>query len=143
MDRAELEKYAKESIETFNRADWDGLRALLSSDTVYEEAGTGRRCVGPDELIEALIQWKTAFPDVAGEITRMVVDDDLTVLQLVWRGTHTGPLETPAGAIPASGSSMEIESTTWQDWADGRLTYERHHLDVLTLLRQIGALPTG
>ena len=29
----------------------------------------------------------------------------------------------------------------WQEWDDGKLVHERHHMDMLTLLANIGALP--
>jgi hypothetical protein len=28
----------------------------------------------------------------------------------------------------------------WQEWRDGKLVFERHHLDLLSMLAQVGAL---
>jgi len=61
-------------------------------------------------------------------------------MEIHWRGTQTGPLATPSGEIPPSGRPVDAWSTTWQDWRDGRLVAEQHHLDLRTLLAQVDAL---
>lgn len=138
---SDREEQARASIETFNRGDWDGLRALVAPDLVYEETGTGRRVEGVDTVVDALVAWRAAFSDVIGEVTRVLVDGDTTVLEIVWRGTQDGPLETAAGVLPASGRSLECWATLWQRWEGDVIVHERHHLDVLTMMAQIGALP--
>jgi len=65
---------------------------------------------------------------------------DTTVLEVRWQGTQTGPFATPAGTLPAAGLPTESFATMWQD---GRLVEERHHLDVLTVLTELGALPAS
>ena len=56
-----------------------------------------------DAFVTCLEGWKAAFPDASGEVTRLLADRETTVLGIVWRGTHTGPLDAPAGVVPASG----------------------------------------
>lgn len=137
MTIAEL---VRESIDAFNRADWPAIEALIGPGYVYEETGTDVRC-DRDGLVPYLKGWKLAAPDAAGEISRMLIDGTSAAVEVVWRGTQTGPLQTPAGPIPPSGRHFEIRATLWQDWSDGTLLAERHHLDVLGLLTQLGALP--
>jgi steroid delta-isomerase-like uncharacterized protein len=143
MTDRKLDQLARETVEAFNRSDWDAVRAMTGPGYVYEEIGTGRRTVGADETIAALEQWKTALPDVTGEVVRVVVDGDTAVLEIVWRGTQTGPLPMGAGELPPSGRSIEIYSTMWQQWREDQLAAERHHLDVLSMLAQLGALPAS
>lgn len=71
----------------------------------------------------------------------MLLGGDVTVLEVMWRGTHTGPLATATGPIPASGAAVNVWATLWQRWDGDRILHERHHLDVLSILAQIGALP--
>ncbi len=136
-----IEEKARESVEAFNRSDWEAARALLGPGYVYEETGTGRRCEGADAVIAAQEEWKSAFPDGTGEITRISAVGETSVLEILWRGTHTGPLDTGAGVIPASGRAMEIWAVMWQEWDNGLLVHERHHIDLLTMLANIGAIP--
>jgi steroid delta-isomerase-like uncharacterized protein len=137
----DLAALTRESIAAFNRADWDGVCATRDPAGVYEETGTGRRIEGIDALIEALQAWRSAFPDVTGEVVRVLVEGDTSTVEVRWRGTHTGPLATAAGVLPATGAGVEIWSAMWLTWMDGRIVHERHHLDMLSMLAQIGALP--
>lgn len=143
MDRDELSRLATESIEAFNRADWDGLTALMAADLVYEETGTGRRVEGRDAVLAVLRAWREGVPDATGEVARMLVDEaeGTTALEILWRGAHSGPLATPGGVVPASGASFEMWATLWQRWSDGVLVHEHHHLDILSMMLQLGALP--
>ena len=58
-------------------------------------------------------------------------------------GTHAGPLETPGGTVPATGASVSVPATLWISVSGDEVAEVQHHLDVLTLLAQIGALPAS
>lgn len=144
QETTRTEQLARASLQKFNRGDFQGLRDELGPGFVYDEAGTNRRVTAPDEMIATLQQWRSSLPDVVGTIERMVVDGDTVAMEIVWRGTHSGPLSTPNGEIPASGRSITVWATIWQVWDAGRLVSERHHLDLLSMLTQIGAMdPQG
>jgi steroid delta-isomerase-like uncharacterized protein len=141
MSDNKLDQLARKTIDDFNRSDWDAGRASIGPGYVYEETGTGRRCEGADETVAAMQEWKAAIPDGTGEVLRVVVEGDTVVMELVWRGTQTGPMATGAGELPASGRSFEVLATMWQQWSGEQMVAERHHLDILSLLAQLGALP--
>ena len=141
MTDTTLEQQAREGLEAFNRGDWDALRATMTPDSVYEETATGRSLHGPDSILGALQDWRTGVPDVTGEIQRVVTDGDTAVLEVVWRGTQSGPLSAGAGTLPATGRSFTMWSTMWQTWRDGKLVANRHHQDILGMLVQLGAVP--
>jgi hypothetical protein len=86
-------------------------------------------------------EWRSAYSDVVGDVRRVVVSGETVVLEIVWKGTHGGPLYTGAGTIPASGRYGEAWAVMWQEWRDGLIVHERHHLDLLTMLANIGAIP--
>lgn len=136
-----IEQLAHASLERCNEGDLDGVRQLMGPGFVYEETGTGRRLDDIDEVIGVFRAWRTALPDVRGTLERMVVDGSTVAMELVWRGTHTGTLVTPNGDLPATGRPVQVRATMWQEWRDGLLVAERHHLDVLSLLGQVGAIP--
>jgi steroid delta-isomerase-like uncharacterized protein len=143
MTDTKLEQFARDSVDAFNRSDWDAIREMTCPGYVYEETGTGRRFDGVDDTLGALKEWKEAAPDATGEVVRVVTEGDTTVMEIVWRGTQTGPLNTGAGELPASGKAFEVQASMWQTWRDGKLADERHHLDVLTMLAQLGAIPAS
>jgi len=131
---------ARRTIEAFGRRDWATFREVFAPELVYTETGTGRRIEGLETFIDTSEEWLAVLPDCTGEVTRLVHDRDTTVLEVVWRGTHTGPLDTPTGTVPPSGATVEIRATVWQTWAGDEVVAYDHHLDVLTMLAQIGAL---
>jgi steroid delta-isomerase-like uncharacterized protein len=137
---AELRR-ATDLIDAFNEGDWDRLEQHLARDVLYAESGTGRRVEGVAAYLQLCRGWKDAFPDVNGTVTNAVAGDDTAVLEIRWDGTHTGPLETPAGPIPASGNRITVDASFWTRHDGDSIQEIHHHLDVLALLQQIGALP--
>src|SRR6201993_5304617 len=137
----ELVQIARTQIDAFNRSDWDRLRGLLASDAQYHEFGTERTIEGPEQIIEVFKGWKEAFPDAVGTVTSSVASGDTAVLELTWKGTHTGPLTTAAGTIPASGKSQETPAAVFYVFEGGKIKASRHYFDGMTLLKQIGAEP--
>ena len=138
---AELTRATTDLIEAFNQADWDRMEGHLSPGVRYTETGTGREVEGADAYLQLCHGWKDAFPDVRGTVSNAVAGDDTAVLEIRWVATHTGPLETPAGQVPASGNRISVDASFWTRHEGDRIEEIHHHLDVLALLQQIGALP--
>lgn len=57
-------------------------------------------------------------------------------------GTHDGPLELPTGPLPATGKSVEFEGVQVFVVEGGKVTRMRHYLDFLTMLTQVGVIPS-
>ncbi len=141
MTEQDLLATAKAQIEAFNDADWDLWRTLVAPNCVNVEVGTQRKLVGHDENIESMKGWKSAFPDVKGTVKNAYVSGDTVVLELTWSGTHNGPLHGPGGIIPASGRHQSTDAVFISDHQDGVIVHSRHYFDMMTLLKQIGAMP--
>ena len=132
---------ASTGIEAFNDADWRVLREICAADVVYTETGTGRRLEGIDACVAAWQEWREAMSGVTGTVGRALADGGTVAMEIAWGGVHDGPLMTPNGPIPATGARVSMVATQWQTHHDGRIATIDHHLDVLSLLAQIGALP--
>lgn len=144
MAEGSNEQRARRIIELFNAGDWDTYRNELVGDSyLYEETGTGRRLETFDAALEVLKGWKVAFPDIRGEVLRVVSEGDEAVMEIRWTGTQTGPLEGPAGELPPSNRSFDAMAVMWVTFRDGRIVAKRHFLDLLTTLAQIGAMPVA
>jgi steroid delta-isomerase-like uncharacterized protein len=137
----DLGRATADLIDAFNGAEWDRMRGHLAADVTYSETGTGRRVEGVDAYLDLCQGWREAFPDVVGTVTTAVAGDGVAVLEIRWQGTHAGPLETPAGTVPPSGNGVVVDASFWARFEADRIQEIRHHLDVLMLLQQIGALP--
>ena len=137
----EIVKLARKQIDAFNAGDWEQLRATLASDSRYDELGTQRKIEGPEMIVELFKGWKKAFPDAVGTVTSAVASGNKVALEVTWKGTHTGPLTTAEGTIPASGKHQETPAAIFFTFEGDKIKESRHYFDSLTLLKQIGAQP--
>ena len=134
-------KIAREQVDAFNSGDWERLRAALGSEARYDELGTQRKIDGAEKIVELFKGWKSAFPDAVGTVTSAVASGNKAALEVTWKGTHTGPLVTAEGTIPASGKPQETPAAFFFTFAGDKIKESRHYFDSMTLLKQIGAQP--
>jgi steroid delta-isomerase-like uncharacterized protein len=134
---------ATELVEAFNIGNWERLRATLHPDVLYEETGTGRRVTGADDYVRLCQGWKESLPDARGTVQTTIASGPRVAQEILWEGTHDGPLAGPGGVMPPSGKRIRVRGTLWYTMAGGRAREIHHHLDVLSLLQQIGAMPAA
>jgi steroid delta-isomerase-like uncharacterized protein len=136
---ANVIEIAKASITAYNDKDWSKAKDLLAADAVYDEKGTHRRIQGAGNIIDAFQGWANAFPDSKATFVSEFGSGDTAVLELVWKGVHTGPLQTPTGIIPASNKPVEMPACQVIQVEGGKIKGASHYFDMLTMLTQIGA----
>ena len=141
MADTDLTTIAEDFLDAFNAGDWPRFAARLAPDVAYQESGTGRSTRGADAYVALCRGWKAAFPDAAGALHRAVASGDTVAQEVTWEGTQAGPLPTPSGTLPASGRRIAVPATLWLTLRDGRATAIHHHLDLLAMLQQLGAIP--
>lgn len=108
----------------------------------------------PDEpsfaqhLKNVVVALRTAFPDLHFEITQIIGEGEWVGLHSVMTGTNTGeligPLMPPHGPSrgPATGRSVRVPHMHMIRFQDGRNTELLHIMDTLTLMAQLGKLPS-
>jgi steroid delta-isomerase-like uncharacterized protein len=134
-----LTNTAKALIQAYNDKNWDQARASITPDFVYDEVATGRKMTGIDETLDVWKGWAQAFPDSKGVFQNAhVAQDGTVVLELTWKGTHQGPLQTPKGPISATGKRIEIRACAIIQIAGEKARSQRHYFDMATLFQQIG-----
>ncbi len=126
--------------ERFNARDLEGMLECLAEDFVLEDVALGLRFEGRDGFTQWLHGFTTAMPDSSTEVTKVVDGGDWVATEHTGRGTHTGPLATPGGEIPASGASVELRFGEFFDVRDGKVALMRAYWDSASLFRQIGAV---
>jgi len=131
-------KIAREQVDAFNKGDWELVRAAHTSESRLNELATERKVEGPEQIVELYKGWKQAFPDAAGTVTSAFASGDTAVLEVTWKGTHTGPLMTAEGTIPASGKRQETPAAIFYAFEGEKIKESRHYFDSLTLLKQLG-----
>lgn len=130
---------AKAPTIAYNEKNWNAVRATVAPDVIYDEIATGRRIQGVDQCLAVWQGWAKAFPDSRATFHNAIATGNTVVLEVTWKGTHSGPLETPTGTIAATGKRIEVRSCIVVELAADKAKVERSYFDMGTMLRQIGA----
>ena len=100
--------------------------------------GSGDTYRGPDGSREYNKMWADGFPDGSITIDRVIAADDCVVVEYTGRGTHTGPLVTPMGAIAATGRSLTLQLCDVLEFTDEKVKSQRTYFDTGSLMAQLG-----
>jgi steroid delta-isomerase-like uncharacterized protein len=119
--------------EIWNAKNPSLIEELYSDDCViHTPDGEVRGVEGSKRLYQT---YTSSFPDLQFEIQQIVAEGDMASAQLVFTGTHMGPL----GEIPASGNFVKVVNNCFFRFADGELVAQQGVWDSLSLMRQINA----
>lgn len=90
-----------------NPLDIEGFINLFGEDGYLTNVSAGKTYHGREvgDLVKSVA---ASFPDMHRKLDRFYIDGDVVVVELSLNGTHTGPLETPNGIIPASGKKIQV-----------------------------------
>ena len=91
-----------------------------------------------DEDQAALRGWHAAFPDVSIVPAKLIAEDDLVTIYWIARGTNTGT----GNGLPATGKKVEQAGITIWRIVNGKIKEEWSAFDQLSLMQQLGLLPT-
>jgi steroid delta-isomerase-like uncharacterized protein len=129
---------AKAPTLAYNQKDWKAVRASITQDFIYDEIGTRRKVQGAEQTITLWQGWAEAIPDSKATIDNAVASGNTVLLEVTWRGTHSGPLQTPKGSFAATGKKIEVRACAVVELMEGKAKLERHYFDMTTLLQQLG-----
>jgi steroid delta-isomerase-like uncharacterized protein len=129
---------ARSLYEAFNNRDHDYLAGMMAPDGIITMVGSGQTLRGPEGSRQFNAMWDTAFPDGMVTVDLLIAQGDHVVVEFTGRGTHTGTLTTPAGAIPATGRSATLQFVDVLELADGKVVSQRNYFDTGSLMAQLG-----
>lgn len=127
------------SIAAFNRGDATGYAAHYAEDArligpFFPEPLVGRRVI--EQTTAAM---STAFPDMQWTIVTLLVDGSRAACELHIEGTHTGPLASPGGDVPATGRTVSFDVLEILEFnADDEVVEHREYMDPGALMAQLG-----
>jgi len=130
------------NIAALNARDIDGYLANQRPDVEFVLPGDVT-LHGRDQVrhyTEAL--WK-AFPDGVLTFRDQVLTEDAAATELVFTGTHTGPMMTPNGPIPPTGKRVTTHSVSILRMKDDLIASEHVYFDQLEMLTQLGLKPAA
>jgi steroid delta-isomerase-like uncharacterized protein len=127
--------------DAYNARDWAAAAALCAPDATFVNVTTGQTFRGSAGLREYLEGWATAFPNSKVETTRVVADEHGAAMEFTGRGRHSGPLASPAGAIPPTGRSVTVPFVDVLELQEGAIISSRLYFDLAGMLQQLGLMP--
>ena len=101
---------------------------------LYPRPLTGRAAIAQDvsDVLRAL-------PDARFALGSALEAGQTAAVQYSLSGTHTGPLATPDGELPATGKSLTMDGAVFSLLnAQGEVVEERRYYDVAGMLAQLG-----
>lgn len=135
---ADNAEFVRGLLEAWNQRDFDTLDAAAAADAVLTEAGSGETYRGPSEIRQYNTMWADAFPDGRITVDRVLAAGDTVVAEYTGTGTHTEPLVTRAGTIPATGRTATLHFCDIYDIKDGKIQSQHTYGDSGALMAQLG-----
>jgi len=131
----------RQIIDAINADDRERFKQAKAHLTVHKDLGTDSIFLTDESVTEWVWKWRQALPDLRGEITTCFASGEQGVLEVEWTGTHRGELESPLGAVPATGRAISIPGVLMCRVQDGKVVKSTHYFDLLQVLAQLGVTP--
>jgi predicted ester cyclase len=125
------------NITALNNRDFEAYLSNQHPDVTITLPG-GVQVHGRDQVRASMQVMFTAFPDGKLQFGEQVLADDAAATEVVFTGTHTGPLAMPAGEIPPTGRAVRTTTVSMLRFRNGMIISERVIGDELELVRQLG-----
>jgi steroid delta-isomerase-like uncharacterized protein len=134
----DVAKLARDYTEAWNRRDWTAYKGLMAPEYSYT-GGDGQRMDGPDAGLAVGQMFAMALSDGRINVQQVHVCGNTAIVEFLGTGTHDGDF----AGVPPSGKRINIPVVTILDTRDGKIVAEREWVDIMTMMRQIGAVPAG
>jgi steroid delta-isomerase-like uncharacterized protein len=126
-------------VQFINTADEKLGEELIAPDAEFYVPFQSEPLVGPTGWLKAVEVMRGGFPDVQWTLEDLVVEGEKVAARYTMRGTHDGTFF----GVPATGKQIAIQTMNFYVMINGKIVGERGQPDLLGLMQQIGAVPTG
>lgn len=138
----EARKVMDALTEAMFAGDMNKAKSQYSTDAIGV-GPDGSEFKGGHEIVEFLAPFFRAFPDATYQSVAKFEDGNTAIDEGIFKGTHTGPLETPDGAtIPPTHKSMTMRGCDIATVEGGKITRHHFYFDMLSVMEQLGINPS-
>jgi steroid delta-isomerase-like uncharacterized protein len=127
-------------VAAFNAHDEKALLELHSDNIKFNAPG-GFKATNAKEATAFAMTWLKAFPDGKMTVRTELVSEPWVVQEVVMEGTHTAPLESPNGPIPATYKKVKGYGVQILKVENGKIAEARIYFDQLDQMSQLGLIP--
>lgn len=140
MSAQENAQLARRVYQLFNEGKPEAVTALATDDIELVLYPFGQTFHGREGFMQFMQGFSNAFPDLKIEVKNQAATEDQVVSEFTARGTHTGPLQTPAGTVPPTGRTVDF--TVCEVWRirDGKVASLHNYQDSASIMRQLGLI---
>ena len=127
-------------VAAFNAHDEKALRELHSDDIKFNAPG-GFKATNAKDATAYALTWLKAFPDGKMTVRTELISGPWVVQEVVMEGTHTAPLDSPNGPIPATYKKVKGYGVQLLKVENGKIAEARIYFDQLDQMSQLGLIP--
>jgi steroid delta-isomerase-like uncharacterized protein len=127
-------------VAAFNAHDEKALHELHADDIKFNAPG-GFKATNAKDATAFAMTWLKAFPDGKMTVRTELISGPWVVQEVVMEGTHTAPLESPNGPIPATYKKVKGYGVQLLKVDNGKITEARIYFDQLDQMTQLGLIP--
>lgn len=138
MSTEENKAIVRPMLEELDKGNWAIFNELFAPDFVYH-GPVSPKPLTREELEQIARMFYAAFPDWRHTIEDMIAEGDKVVTRFTLRGTHKGEFQ----GIPATGKEIAFTAICIFRIAEGKIVEEWQEIDLIGLMRQLGAIPAG
>ena len=136
---ADPETLARQNLALTDEKDWSTREGVFTDDCEFVTPNGTLR--GPAATTAYSRPYMDAFTVTSHRVDVVVSTADAVAVEGVWTGTHTAPLATPAGDIPATGRTVELPFAMTVRVDGDRIRSTHLYYDQLGFLAQLGLVP--
>lgn len=125
--------------EFINTASEKLAEELIAPDAIFYVPGRPDPMRGSAGYLSIIGMMRGGFPDIQWTLEDMVFEGDKVAARFTMRGTHQGNFM----GVPPTGKKIEVPAMNFYRLSNGQIVEEHGQPDLLGLLQQIGAAPTG
>ena len=148
MSADDVKKLDEQAMRAWDKHDINGFIGLFDTSATWVDIGVPQPMKGKDAFRQYMQGWYTAFPDMRAKTINRVVSETEVAAEVVFEGTHTGPLQGPPGtpAVPATGKKVIGKGTYFAKVRNGKIVEFHSYPDMAGTLMQLGLMgppPSG
>ena len=141
MSRQQIVALAGEWDQAWAARDIDRLVALYTPDAVWADPTLVAPVSGHAALRTYFAGLIAAIPDISIRQEVVFAEDGATSCASQWRATGTFTGQLPNTALSPTGDHIEYTGVAIITLRDGKVSHVQQYPDVVSLQRQIGAIP--
>ncbi len=135
MSAAENKALVRRFVDEF----WNGGNLLAADEMMAADAVVHEPVIGTPADLKTLVgDFRTAFPDWHSTVEEMIVEGDRVAERWTGRGTHRGEFQ----GIPPTGNQVAVPGVVFYRIADGKIVEFRGQFDRMSLMQQLGVVPS-